>query len=73
MTEAGKRMIAGAQEALSVVRGESRPASVRHGAAVMLKVDGLRAMGHAVVESDIPGLWRIDSGPEITSNQLLSL
>jgi hypothetical protein len=55
------------------LRASAAQRGVYHGAAVMLKVDGLRAMGHAVDESDIPGLWRIDNGPEITSNQLLSL
>ncbi len=73
MTKAGDRLKAGMYEALAIARGEMQAASVRHGAAVMLKVDGLRALGHVVEEQDIPGLWRVDNGPEITSNQLLSL
>ena len=33
----------------------------------------LEAAGHRVEQQDVPGLWRIDGGPELTSNQLLSV
>jgi len=29
--------------------------------------------GHAVTEQDIPGLYRIDGGQELTTNQLISV
>jgi hypothetical protein len=56
MTKAGERLLAGMNEALSIVRGESRPASVHHGAAVMRKVEVLRAAGHGVEEQGYSGL-----------------
>lgn len=73
MSDAGKRLITGMEEALRIVRGEERPAAVHHGIAVMAKVNGLRARGLKVEEQDIPGLWRVNDGPELTSNQLLGL
>lgn len=33
----------------------------------------LRRAGYTVVEQDIPGLYRINGGPEITYGQLLQL
>lgn len=33
----------------------------------------LRKMGHRVEEQDIPGLWRINGGAEITSGQLVQI
>ena len=33
----------------------------------------LEAAGHRVEQQDIPGLWRIDGGPELTTNQLMQV
>ena len=41
--------------------------------AIRAKVTKLREDGHLVEPQDIPGLWRVDGGPEITTGQLLSL
>lgn len=35
--------------------------------------DYLLQRGHRVEPQDIPGLWRIDGGPEITSGQLVAI
>jgi len=37
------------------------------------KIKLLRNAGNVVEEQDIPGLWRINGGPELTTNQLLSI
>jgi len=33
----------------------------------------LERAGHRVEQQDIPGLWRIDGGPELTTNQLIQV
>lgn len=33
----------------------------------------LEQQGRSVVEQDIPGLYRIDGGPEVTTNQVIAL
>lgn len=40
--------------------------------AILAKIAALQAAGHMVsMTGDIPGLWRVDNGPEITTNQLI--
>ncbi len=41
--------------------------------ALKLKIDVLKEKGILVEEQDIPGLYRINGGPEITTNQLCLL
>ncbi len=40
-------------------------------------IDGLKKrlldLGHELVEQDMPGLWRIDGGPELTQGQMLQV
>lgn len=36
-------------------------------------INALTGRGHSVAESNIPGLFRVDGGPEITTNQLMGL
>lgn len=33
----------------------------------------LEKAGHRVEQQDIPGLWRIDGGPELTTGQLMQV
>lgn len=39
----------------------------------MTPVEYLRSSGRSVEEQDIPGLYRVDGGPEITFGQLMQL
>lgn len=41
--------------------------------AIHAKVSALRSAGHSVGMTDVTGLWRIDGGPELTTNQLLGM
>ena len=53
---------------------DNRSAAHRAAHAILMKIEMLQRSGHAVaMTGDIPGLWRVDNGPEITTNQLLSL
>lgn len=43
------------------------------GDAYQTMIFALRNAGHTVEEQDIPGLYRLNGGPEITGNQLNAL
>jgi hypothetical protein len=48
------------------------PAPVQR-STTFLAIEWLRKLGHTVEEQDVPGLYRIDNGPEITRGQLIGI
>ena len=51
---------------------DNQNAAHRAAATILVKIKALQQAGHTVtMTGDIPGLWRVDDGPELTTNQLL--